>query len=148
MRFLWVLFFVVFCFCSNKEFSVQVMSPIQEVNVSDVKSADYERVLGVDILVFEKQVEDTTIVLEFEDFRENAIRIIWEIKIDSSRMVELDRLISKYGCAKIGKFKNQFILNCWSSNTLMLGEFITEGKQDKVRIFYQIPLNMDDQKSF
>jgi len=140
MRFLYFIILVSFYSCKKKELSTSVMYPVHEVYIDDVQHANYERVLGVDLFMFEKQMEDTTTVLEFEDVDKKANRISWEIKIDANNTASLDKLISKYGCVNLGKLENTFILNCWSSNTIMLGHFIEVNGEKKIRISYQLPL--------
>lgn len=139
------LFFLAILFfsCSEKK-ADKLFQPVEEVKVHDLETQGFERVIGVDVLLFEKEREDTTFLYQFSSFtalEEPAESVSWKIKMDSIDREKVSTILMKQRCHIVSDFsdKDRFFVRCLDQNILMRGRLGKWDDQGYIYLTYDYP---------
>ncbi|MEM1325566.1 MAG: hypothetical protein AAGI23_06410 [Bacteroidota bacterium] len=72
---------------------IQFLDLRDDIRVANLASLGYERVIGVDVFMFAKEVEDTVTCFQFDDLQQAATWQSWIVKIQDTSRQSIESLV-------------------------------------------------------
>jgi hypothetical protein len=77
-----------------------------EINPTEAEKQNFERIEGIDVLAYKKQMSDTLIQLDFDDNTKKIRNKTWRIKLPKGDKKFVKNFVQKFGFLLLGPIAN------------------------------------------
>lgn len=144
MRVLYIVVIILICCSCRQDNEFRIGYPLNEITPRELLKSDFERVWGIDMLVLQNQVEDTTYIFEFEelDFDSKLLSQSWEIALNSFDKELVERVLSSYKCDIVSNYNEsrKFSVFCEEHEVTLLAikKIDKDSGLKKLRLTYDV----------
>ncbi len=144
MRVLYIVVIILICCSCRQDNEFKIGHPLNEITPRALLKSDFERIWGIDMLVFQNQVEDTTFIFEFEelDFDSKLLSQSWEILVNSFDKELVEQILSPHKCHIISNYDEsaKFSVFCEEHDITLLGikKIDKDNGLKKLRLTYDV----------
>ncbi len=134
-----ILILALFFSSCEREHVLQFLSPYKAVSSNSLYKNGFSRVYGVDVLLYQKTVNDTITYYQFDN-NGKLYSQWWEIGVDSIGDKTLDNIINQYGAVKVSECNSSdiyYILN--TKHNILISVNVLTQPDNKFLFTYLFP---------